>query len=93
MCELYNFSNLLYNFSTAKELTFVWRKFFSINRIQQIEYMETWNEKKSRLKLKFTSLLDSDLLFDIGKKDDMIVKLQNKLGKTKEELQKIIDGL
>lgn len=55
--------------------------------------METWNDKKIRLKLKFTSLSDSDLLFDIGKKDEMIVKLQNKLGKTKEELMIIINGL
>jgi hypothetical protein len=33
------------------------------------------------------------MLFKEGTKDEMIEKLQKKLGKTKEELLKIIEGL
>jgi uncharacterized protein YjbJ (UPF0337 family) len=38
-------------------------------------------------------LTDDDLLFAEGKKDEMFGKLQIKLGKTKEELHKIISAL
>ena len=38
-------------------------------------------------------LTDNDLLFAEGKKDEMMGKLQIKLGKTKEELYKMISEL
>lgn len=53
----------------------------------------TWNETKGKLKQKFAILTDSDVLFLEGKKDEMLGRLQNKLGKTKEEIQKIIANL
>ena len=49
-----------------------------------------WNEQKGKLKQQFAILTDNDLMFEEGKKDEMFGKLQIKLGKTKEELQKII---
>ena len=52
-----------------------------------------WNEQKGKLKKKFAILTDNDLMFKEGKEDEMIGKLQIKLGKTKEEFQKIIAGL
>ena len=52
-----------------------------------------WNEQKGKLKQKFAILTDNDLMFDEGKKDQMFGRLQIKLGKTKEELQKIIGTL
>jgi len=55
--------------------------------------MESWNDTKVKLKQKFSILLDNDLNFVEGYKDDMILKLQAKLNKTKEELTKIIEGL
>jgi len=53
----------------------------------------SWNEQKGKLKQKFTILLDNDLMFEDGKKDEMFGKLQIKLGKTKEELLKLIASL
>ena len=53
----------------------------------------SWNEQKGKLKLKFAWLTDSDLLFANGKKEEMLVRLQIKLGKTREELHKIIGAL
>lgn len=52
-----------------------------------------WEEQKGKLKQKFAQLTDDDLLFIEGKKEEMLGRLQTKLGKTKEELHKIIEGL
>ena len=61
--------------------------------MKSIEVTGTWNEQKGKLKQRFAMLTDNDLLFLEGKKDEMLGKLQIKLGKTKEELNKIIEGL
>ena len=50
-----------------------------------------WEEQKGKLKQKFAKLTDNDLLFVEGKKDEMLGKLQINLGKSKEEMQKIIE--
>lgn len=55
--------------------------------------MEGWNEKKVKLKQKFSLLMDKDVNFIEGHKEEMLLKLQEKLGKTKSELLKIIEGL
>ena len=52
-----------------------------------------WNEQKGKLKEKFAYLTDNDLLFVEGKKDEMLGKIQLKLGKTKEEVLAIIAAL
>ncbi len=52
-----------------------------------------WNEQKGKLKQKFASLTDDDLMFAEGKEEEMLGKLQIKLGKTKEELRKILSDL
>jgi uncharacterized protein YjbJ (UPF0337 family) len=52
-----------------------------------------WNEVKGKLKQKFAMLTDSDLLFLEGKQDELLGRLQIKLGKTTEEVKKIIAGL
>ncbi|HQV99837.1 MAG TPA: CsbD family protein [Bacteroidia bacterium] len=57
------------------------------------ELKGNWNEQKGKLKQKFAMLTDNDLLFAEGKKDEMMGKLQIKLGKTKEELYKMISEL
>jgi uncharacterized protein YjbJ (UPF0337 family) len=61
--------------------------------INTIELKGSWNEQKGKLKQKFAILTDNDLLFADGKKDEMIGRLQMKLGKSKEELEKIIQLL
>lgn len=52
-----------------------------------------WEVQKGKLKQKFAKLTDNDLMFIEGKKDEMLGKLQVTLGKTKEELHKIIEAL
>ncbi len=57
------------------------------------EVKGNWNEQKGLLKQKFAVLTDNDLMFEEGKKEEMLGKLQITLGKTKEELYKIIGTL
>jgi uncharacterized protein YjbJ (UPF0337 family) len=57
------------------------------------ELQGNWNEQKGKLKQKFAILTDNDLMLVEGKKDEMLGRLQIKLGKTKEELHKIIATL
>ncbi len=57
------------------------------------EIKGNWNEQKGKLKQQFAILTDNDLMFEEGKKDEMFGKLQITLGKTKEELRKLIEGL
>lgn len=57
------------------------------------ELTGSWNETKGKLKQKFALLTDNDLLLIEGKQDEMLGRLQVKLGKTKEELHKLIAEL
>ena len=52
-----------------------------------------WSELKNKLKLKFPILNYSDLQYEESRNEEMLNKIQIKLGKTKEELQKIIATL
>lgn len=57
------------------------------------EIKGNWNEIKGKLKQKFAILTDDDLLLLEGKNDELLGRLQKKLGKTKEEIQQIISDL
>jgi len=57
------------------------------------ELKGNWNETKGRLKQKFAILTDNDLLLIEGKQEEMLGRIQIKLGKTKEEVQKLISEL
>ena len=52
-----------------------------------------WNEIKGKLKQKFAMLTENDLMLVEGKQDELLGRLQVKLGKTKEDVNKIIADL
>ena len=52
--------------------------------------MRYWNDKKEKLLKKYKNLTDKDLKFKKGKEEEMIETLGTKLGKTKQELLRII---
>ena len=58
--------------------------------MNKLEIKGNWNETAGKLKQKFANLTDDDLLFAKGKEEELWGRLQTKLGKTKEELHKII---
>ena len=49
-----------------------------------------WNEKKGKLKQKFGILTDRDVVLVEGKEDELYGRLQQRLGKTREEIRKEI---
>lgn len=53
----------------------------------------SWNEVKGKLKQKYGQLTDDDLTYAEGKEDEMYGRLQQRLGKTKEEIKREIDTL
>jgi uncharacterized protein YjbJ (UPF0337 family) len=52
-----------------------------------------WNELTGKLKQQFATLTDDDLLYQKGKEEELLGRLQTKLGKTKEEVHEIISKL
>lgn len=52
-----------------------------------------WNEQKGKLKQAFAELTDNDLMFEEGKKDEMLGRIQIKVGKSKDEFKKIMASL
>jgi len=53
----------------------------------------SWNEVKGKLKQKYGQLTDNDLTFAEGKDEELLGRLQNRLGKSKDELRKEIEDL
>ena len=52
-----------------------------------------WKEIAGKLKQEFANLTDDDVLFVEGKEEELLGRLQQKLGKTKEELRNLIAKL
>lgn len=52
-----------------------------------------WNETKGKLKQKYSQLTDDDLTFSEGKEEELLGRIQKKLGKAKEEIIKEIEKL
>lgn len=59
----------------------------------KLEIKGTWNEIKGKLKQKYADLTDDDLTFAEGKDEELLGRLQTKLGRTKEDLRKEIGEL
>jgi uncharacterized protein YjbJ (UPF0337 family) len=59
----------------------------------KLEMKGTWNETKGKLKQKYADLTDDDLLFEEGKEDELLGRLQKKTGQTKEDIRDAISKL
>jgi uncharacterized protein YjbJ (UPF0337 family) len=59
----------------------------------KLEFKGTWHEVKGKLKQKYAQLTDDDLLFSEGKDEELLGRLQRKLGETKEKIRQTIAEL
>lgn len=59
----------------------------------RLNFKGSWNEVKGKLKQKYGQLTDDDLTFAEGKQDEFLGRLQQKLGKSKEDLRSEIENL
>ena len=55
--------------------------FIAMNKLQ---FKGGWNEVKGKLKQKYGQLTDNDLTFAEGKDEELLGRLQTRLGKSKE---------
>jgi len=53
----------------------------------------TWKEVAGKLKQQFADLTDDDVLFIEGKEEELLGRLQKKLGKTQEDVRDLIAKL
>jgi uncharacterized protein YjbJ (UPF0337 family) len=51
-----------------------------------------WNEQKGKLKQTYGQLTDNDLTYQKGREDEMWGRIQQKTGKTKDEMLKRIEN-
>ena len=59
----------------------------------KLEIKGSWNEVKGKLKQKYGNLSDDDLTFAEGKDEELLGRLQKKLGRSKEEIRQEIGTL
>ena len=61
--------------------------------VMKLQMKGTWNEVKGKLKQKYGQLTDDDLTFADGKEDELLGRLQKRLGRTKDELRAEIEHM
>ncbi len=61
--------------------------------MDKLEIKGNWNELKGKMKQSYADLTDDDLQREEGKDDEFLGRLQQKLGKTKDEVVSWIRSL
>lgn len=59
--------------------------------MNKLQIKGSWNELKGKLKQQYGNLTDDDLVFSEGKEDELLGRLQKKLGKSKDEVRQMIE--
>jgi uncharacterized protein YjbJ (UPF0337 family) len=59
----------------------------------KFEIKGNWNELKGKLKQKYGQLTDDDLAFTEGKEDELLGRIQQRIGKDKEQIRQAIAEL
>jgi len=59
--------------------------------MNKLQFKGSWNEIKGKLKQKYAQLTDDDLAYSEGKDEELIGKLQKKLGKSAEEVRQMLE--
>jgi uncharacterized protein YjbJ (UPF0337 family) len=61
--------------------------------MDNLEIKGKWNQIKGSLKKKYGELTDNDLQYVEGEEDKLLGRLQEKTGKSREELKKEINSM
>ena len=61
--------------------------------MNELQFEGEWNELKGKLKQKYAQLIDDDLMYAKGKEDELLGRLEKKLGQKQEEIRKLIADL
>lgn len=60
------------------------------NIMNELNIKGNWNEKKGKLKQKYAELTDNDLRYAEGKEEELVGRIQQRLGTSKKEARNII---
>ena len=60
--------------------------------MNKLQFKGSWNEIKGKLKQKYAQLTDDDLKYAEGKDDELVGRLQQRLGKSAEEVRHILES-
>lgn len=58
--------------------------------MDKLEIKGNWNETKGKLKQQYADLTDDDLAYERGKEDELVGRIQQKTGKTRDEVKRMI---
>jgi uncharacterized protein YjbJ (UPF0337 family) len=61
--------------------------------VMKLQIKGNWNEMKGKLKQKYGQLTDDDLAFAEGKEDELLGRLQKRLGKSRDQLRSEIEQM
>lgn len=59
--------------------------------MDKLEIKGRWNELKGKLKKKYADLTDDDLKYEEGLEDELLGRLQQKTGQSREALKKFLE--
>jgi uncharacterized protein YjbJ (UPF0337 family) len=60
--------------------------------MNKLEMKGDWNIVKGQLKQKFGKLTDNDLRYTEGQEDELVGRIQKRLGQTKEEVERMLSS-
>lgn len=60
--------------------------------MDKLEIKGHWNEMKGKLKKQYGQLTDDDLAYQEGKEEELIGRIQARLGKTRDEVVEMLKG-
>ena len=52
-----------------------------------------WNVAKGKLKQKYAQLTDDDLIYEKGREDELLGRIQKRVGHTKEDVERAVDEI
>jgi uncharacterized protein YjbJ (UPF0337 family) len=80
--------------SQLKRLRRIFRKTeLEMKTDTKLKMQGSWNEVKGKLKQKYASLTEDDLLYEEGREDELMGRLQSKLGKSIDDIKSEISEL
>jgi uncharacterized protein YjbJ (UPF0337 family) len=60
---------------------------------KELKLKGNWNEIKGKIKQQYADLTDDDLKYEEGQEDQLVGRIQKKIGKTKDEVINWIQSL
>ncbi|MBD3375450.1 CsbD family protein [candidate division KSB1 bacterium] len=61
--------------------------------MDKLQFKGKWSEVKGRLKQKYGSLSDDDLAYEEGREEELVGRIQQRLGKTRDEVVREIKSI